>query len=135
MTTRRKNVKALDEEIARTQADIARLQAKLEGLVRAREIVSGETPMQQVREPRKRATLVKPLVLKIMEAASETGATSSEVADRVQETAPTVSKDTVGSILSRLKGDGALVHDGERYYDKRFGPKGDKLPFEIRAVS
>jgi hypothetical protein len=34
-----------------------------------------------------------------------------------------VAKDTVGSVLSRLKSDGALVYVGERYYEKGQEPK------------
>ena len=64
-----------------------------------------------------------------MAQALDKGATSTEVDELVRQKVPSVAKDTVGSVLSRLKGDGALVHDGERYYDKRFAPK-PQPPFE-----
>jgi hypothetical protein len=58
-----------------------------------------------------------------MHRAGFTGATSAEVDEAVRRQVPTVAKDTVGSVLSRLKSDGALTHDGERYYEKRFAPQ------------
>ena len=63
------------------------------------------------------------------------GATSAEVMERVKEKVPTVAKDTVGSTLSRLKADGALTYNGERYYDARFAPKAETLPFEPERIN
>ncbi len=142
MSPMEKKMKPLDEEIARIDAEIARLQAKREGVVRAREILSGTVALQTgsyamagstaTLAVRKRSPNIKPLILNIMGAAGERGATSLEVFAHVKEAAPNVAKDTVGSILSRLKADNALVYDGERYYDVRHAPK--PSPFEIRAV-
>src|ERR1044071_1881830 len=122
MNTGRK-MKPLDEEIARIDAEIERLRARKEGIVRAKEILSGEAPHLSPGPARKRSANVKPLILDLMATAAATGASSAEVTDWVKEKVPTVAKDTVGSILSRLKADGALTYDGERYYDARFAPK------------
>lgn len=134
-----KKMKLLDEEIARLNAEIARLQARREGVIRAKELLSGGQSGGQVPpttpEPRKRATNIKPLILDLMKGAGNDGATSAQVAAAVREQAPAVAKDTVGSVLSRLKADGALVYDGERYYDARFAPKAEKPPFDgLKAV-
>lgn len=118
-------MKALDDEVARIDLEIARLQAMREGLIRARALVAGSPSPPIVAEPRKRAANIKQLVLAVMEASGTTGATSAEVDVRVRESAPTVAKDTVGSVLSRLKADKALSYDGERYYSAKYAPKGN----------
>lgn len=46
------------------------------------------------------------------------GITTREVDDAVRLANPSVAKDPVGSVLSRLKSDGALRFDGGRYYEK-----------------
>lgn len=58
-----------------------------------------------------------------MKVAGVNGASSAEVDEQVRARVPTVAKDTVGSVLSRLKSDGALVYVGERYYEKGQEPK------------
>ncbi len=122
MSAIEKKMKPIDDEIARVDAEIARLQGIRDGLTRARELLT--TEMEQfVAAPPKRATNIKPLVLDFLIAAGTGGATSSEVSAAVKERVTAVKKDTVGSVLSRLKADGALVFDGERYFDARFAPK------------
>src|SRR3546814_21075649 len=48
---------------------------------------------------------------------------------------PAVAKDTVGSVLSRLKSEGALVYVGARYYEKRFAPQNRPFDPGLRAVN
>jgi hypothetical protein len=115
-------MKRLDEEIARIDAEILRLQSERAGLVRAKALLS--TDDRSLAPPaRKRSPNIKPLILEIMEHAATTGATSKDVNRTVRTRVPTVAEDTVGSVLSRLKADKALVFDGERYYDARYAPK------------
>jgi fructose-1-phosphate kinase PfkB-like protein len=78
---------------------------------------------------RQRSPSIKPLVLDIMARVGQAGATTKEVDEAVRANVPTVAQDTVGSVLSRLKADGALVFDGERYYEKRWAPEPNR-PFE-----
>ncbi len=116
-----KRMEPINEEIARLDAEIARLQGERAGLIRARTLLSGDAV--KVPEVRRRASPVKPLVLDIMRDVGTSGATSNEVDAEVRKTVPAVAKDTVGSVLSRLKSDGALVYVGERYYEKGQEPK------------
>ncbi|KKC27241.1 hypothetical protein [Sphingomonas sp. SRS2] len=116
-----KKMEPLDNEIARLDAEIARLQAERVGLIRAKELLTGE--VINVPKIRQRAAPIKPLVLDIMHRAGPNGASSAEVDTMVRVEVPTVAKDTVGSVLSRLKSDGALVYVGERYYEKGCEPK------------
>lgn len=116
-----KKMDPLNEEIARLDGEIARLQGERTGLIRAKELLTGE--VAKVPQARRRASPIKPLVLDIMRDSGPSGATSVEVDAEVRKTVPAVAKDTVGSVLSRLKSDGALVYVGERYYEKGQEPK------------
>jgi len=117
MITRGKKMQPLDDEIARLDAEITRLQGERIGLLRAKALLTGDASPAPVK---KRSMNVKPLVLDIMRDVGTTGATSAEVAGLVREKIPDVSKDTVASILSRLKFDGALIYENDRYIEKRF---------------
>lgn len=133
-------MKSLEEEITRIDAEIARLRDRRAAFVDALAMVSGmSSPVaDEAPVPRRRAANVKPIILDIMWQAGSGGATSAAVAELVKEKVPAVAKDTVGSVLSRLKADGALIYDGERYYDKRFPPvMKEANPFEggLRAVN
>jgi hypothetical protein len=129
MTTAREQMRMIDEKIERIKGEIARLNAQLEVLLELKADANGEPPPSA---PRKRSPKIKPLVLDIMSRAGFAGATTADVDREVREKVPTVAKDTVGSILSRLKADGALTYDGERYFEKRFTPDGGG---GLRAVS
>ena len=120
----------IERELARVRADIDKLKAQEEVLQKILTHSNGETPSP----PRKRSANIKPLVLDIMAQVGFTGATTTEVDRLVREKVPTVAKDSVGSILSRLKSAGALTYDGERYYEKRFTPAAPPQGGGLRAV-
>jgi hypothetical protein len=120
MTTAREQMTNMKNKLALIRADIARLKAQEEVLVELIGEEGGELPPAA---RRKRSPNIKPLVLDLMHKAGFTGATSAEVDQAVRYRVPTVAKDTVGSVLSRLKSDGALSFDGERYYEKKFAPQ------------
>lgn len=131
MTTAREQMNNMKEKLAIIRAEIGRLRAQEEILVELIGMDGGEAPPPPAR---KRSPNIKPLVLELMNRAGFTGATSAEVDAAVRHRVPSVAKDTVGSVLSRLKSDGALTHDGERYYEKQFAPK-PPTPFEsLRSV-
>lgn len=134
MANARDQMKIIEGELARIRAEIERLRAQEDVLLDLQRKMSGEpTPPPT---PRKRSPSIKPLVIDIMHAAGFAGATTGEVDEMVRRDIPSVAKDTVGSVLSRLKADGALIYDGDRYYEKQFAPK-PKAPFEggLRAVN
>lgn len=129
MANAKDQIKMIEAELQAIRDQIARLRAQEEVLVKLQKSMAGET----VR--RTRAPNVKPLVLDIMAEVGVAGATSAEVDEKVREQNPHVAKDTVGSVLSRLKSAGALVYDGDRYYEKRFAPRPNPFDREIRAVN
>lgn len=135
MTTSREQMKIMEAELARIRAEIARLKVQEDTIVSLMAKISGAgaEPAPRVRT---RSPAIKPLVLDFMRVSGELGATTADVDTAIRAVVPTVAKDTVGSVLSRLKSEGALVYAGERYYEKQFAPKGD-TPFEprLRAVN
>jgi hypothetical protein len=131
----RDQMKTIDGQLARIDAEMAKLLAQKEILLAVRQEMTGEIAEKPTR---KRSVAIKPLVIDIMHAAGFTGATTAEVDAMVRRDVPTVAKDTVGSILSRLKSDGALTYEGERYYEKQFAPAPKPtVPFEggMRVVN
>jgi hypothetical protein len=136
MAARGKKMKRIEDDIRRIDAEIAGLQREKAALLRALNYINdGPEASAAPAQSRKRSPNIKPLILDYMKSLEWIGATSVEVSAVVKDRVPTVAKDTVGSVLSRLKADGALVYDGERYYDVRFAPKSNARPFEPRAVA
>lgn len=123
MTKAREQMKTIQEDLDRVQAQIAALQIEEGVLKRLLAKLSGE-PEQLAKVPRKRASSVKPLVIDLLHAAGSDGLTSLEATASVQAVQPEVSRETVGSVLSRLKSEGAFVYTGDRYYEKQFAPRG-----------
>lgn len=135
MANAREQMKALEAKLERIEAEIQRLQAAKQALVELRAEINGEV-LEITSKPRSRSPSVKPVVLDIMTQVGAQGATTQEVEAEVRKAVPTVAKDTVASVLSRLKSDGALVYEGERYFEKRHAPV-RQTPFEsgFRIVS
>ena len=132
MANARDQMKTIDAELDRVRTAIALLRHEETILISLKAKMGGE-PVETI-APRKRATSIKPLVIDLIHAAGAEGMASADVALRVKERVPDVAKDTVGSVLSRLKSEGAFVYVNERYYEKRFAPK-EERPFEpLRAV-
>ena len=130
MANAREQMKTLEAELDRVRDQIQRLKIEEALLVKLiSQMTNGDLPAKGKRQ---RSPSVKPVVLDIMNEAGSAGATTADVDEKVRMKVPTVAKDTVGSILSRLKSDGALVYDGERYYEKRFAPKERPNPFDLR---
>lgn len=127
MARESKQMSIIKTQLDAVRAQIERLRVKEETLMELLRELNGEPPVEE-KSVRRRSPSVKPLVLDFMKEVGDRGATSAEVDEAVRALNPTVAKDTVGSVLSRLKADGALVYDGERYYEKRFAPS--PRPFE-----
>lgn len=134
MATARENMKMIEQELERVRGDIEKLKVEEALLVKMLAKMTGSPVPSST--TRTRSPSVKPVVLDVMREAAYDGATTSEVDDLVRRKVPSVAKDTVGSILSRLKSEGALVYIGERYYEKQYAPK-ENTPFDkgLRAVN
>ena len=129
MTTAREQKDMIEAKLAAIREQIATLRAQEKVLADLLAEMSGQ------KKARVRSPNIKPMVLDIMREAGEAGATSRQVDEAVRAQVPTVGTDTVGSVLSRLKSAGALVHDGERYYEKKFAPPARPFDGGLRAVN
>lgn len=135
MASAREQMKIFESELARVRSEIEKLRIEEALLLKMLAKISGE-PEPSAQPARTRSPNVKPVVLDIMHSVGPLGATTTEVDDLVRAKIPSVAKDTVGSVLSRLKSEGALIYSGERYFEKQFAPRAD-ANFEkaLRAVS
>lgn len=114
----------LDRQIEEASRRLAEANASKRALQDVLAAMTGDTshlPAALERKPR--ASNVKGVVLDIMANAGTAGRTSAEVVVDAGEIIPGIARDTVSSVLSRLKTAGALVYDGLRYYDVKHGPK------------
>ena len=95
----------------------------------------GGEPEIEKRSRGRRSPNVKPLVLDILRRVGSGGATTAEVDEQVRASIPSVAKDTVGSVLSRLKSDGALAYVGDRYFERQYAPKSEPSPALRAAIN
>ena len=125
----------LDANIDKAATRISEMLAAKQALQEVLAVMTGTPVANPVQERKPRATNVKGVVLDIMANAGAAGRTSAEVVLEAAERIPGIARDTVSSVLSRLKGAEALVYDGLRYYDSRYAPRpGDVAVSHIRAV-
>ncbi|MCP4286248.1 MAG: hypothetical protein GY792_17675 [Gammaproteobacteria bacterium] len=129
MANARDQMRMLEAELDRVQREMAGLKIEEALLLKMVNKMKGNSGSGD--QPRTRSRNVKPIVLDIMRLAEHTGATTAEVDKEVRAHVPSVKRDTVGSVLSRLKSEGALVYVNDRYYEKQFAPKDDDNPFKI----
>ncbi|MEO6041261.1 MAG: hypothetical protein ABIP41_05120 [Croceibacterium sp.] len=130
MANAREQTAMIEAKLQAIREQIANLRIQEKVLVDLlAELKPGSKPVRQ------RSPNIKPLVIDIMAQVAESGATSREVDDAVRQRVPGVAADTVGSVLSRLKSMGALVYDGERYYEKRHAPAPRPFDGGLRAVN
>lgn len=126
MATAKEQQAVMKAKLVEIRTQIAMLQAQEKLLM---ELLEEEPKKRAVRQ---RSSAIKPIVIDYMTSVGSEGATSREVDEHVRGKVPTVAQDTVGSILSRLKSDGALVYDGDRYYEKKHAPDND--PFGLNGL-
>lgn len=129
----------LRDKIADLDRQIEELQRKIgEAMVSRRHLqevlavmTGGEAPSE---ERRQRVGNVKGVVLDALERAKATGLTSAEALAAAQAELPQVQRDTVSSLLSRLKKEGTLAYDGNRYYVAAYAPtEGNQRPFDLHV--
>lgn len=127
MTKRQANVKHLQERRDQLRAEIAALNARLDEVETLIRLMSGEAA-KETPEPLQRKARrgdLKEIVLSLYDEASEAGLSAAECVTAAQEKrGVALQPASVSSLLSRLKADGVLMYDGERYRLKRFaGPR------------
>jgi hypothetical protein len=96
--------------IAQHQRAIEALQNQLVGVDAAMRALGAEGGMPPT--PRRN---VKRTILEVVQEAGKAGVTASEVISRAAAKGRTLNAGSVASLLSRMKQDGVLTFDGERY--------------------
>jgi hypothetical protein len=107
------SVRRLIEERDRLLAEIAALQNQVTGLERAISLLDHEAPRDG--ETGGKAPQVKSLILSLLKEVGTTGLVLETAMDMAQRRGQKLNRGTVASTLSRLKREGAILHDGQRY--------------------
>ena len=124
--TGRANLKLLQDRRNQLLTELAAIQVRLsevDGLIRT---MSGEATPEPTpaASNRIRRGDLNNIVLSLYEQAADTGLSTAECVAAAGKAGTPLKATSVSSLLSRLKSDGVLMYDGERYRLKRFaGPR------------
>lgn len=78
-------------------------------------LLTGESEAPST-EPTRRRRHVKTTVMELVTAAGQTGVTAAEIVEDARSRGRELDRPSVSSLLSKLKADGVLRFDGERYF-------------------
>ena len=126
MTTRRENMKAIEDEIARLRSQREAISNRIEGLESALRLMSGGAADLRVpQQEKQRRGSVKTTVLDIVTSAAEAGVTVVQCVESANSKYGIIlDRASVSSLMSRLKKDDILFYDGDRYRLKQYaGPR------------
>lgn len=111
-------MKPLEELRDKLKADIATLQAQLEGVEMSLRALNGEDAStltargKRTRAPRSN---VKQYLLTLLDEVGADGLNASSAVERATAKGDQIERGTVSSLLSRLKNDGVVFYDGSVY--------------------
>lgn len=127
---RGQTLKAIQEAIARLEAERiafnSRIDGRIEGLREALQIQGGSPPVVVQAEERKRTRRgnLKETVLALAEEVAAQGMNAEECISLAKAKGIDLVPGSVSSLLSRLKTDGVLFFDGQRYRLRSYaGPR------------
>ena len=135
MASRRRQVSALDEIIGRKKEDLKKLQIEIAALEEARRHTLGVADQASSKKRAARSD-VKTFVLGLLEEVGRGGLVAATAVELAAKRNVHLERGTVSSLLSRLKGDGAVRYDGTVYRLAKFGndpsaPLGDKAEASV----
>lgn len=128
MATQKMNVKVLHERRDRLKADLDGIKARIDEIDTLLRLMNGDAPPDlalTLPTRKSRRGDLKEIVLALYDEAGHTGLSSSECVEAATvKKGVTLQPASVSSLLSRLKSDGVMAYDGDRYRLKRFsGPR------------
>lgn len=130
MARGQQTLKAIEDAIARLEAERkafnTRIDGRIEGLREALQLNGGALPNSQPTEERSRARRgnLKETVLLLAQDVAEKGMSSEECVKLAKGKSIDLVPGSVSSLLSRLKNDGVMFFDGQRYRLKEYaGPR------------
>lgn len=118
------NLKFLTDRRERLRIELEAAKARLEEVESLIRQMSGEAIVLPLAEVRPRRGGLKEVVLELYEEAGELGLTTTECVEAAAKRGVTLQPPSVSSTLSRFKGEGVLMYDGERYRLKKFAGRG-----------
>lgn len=107
------------------------LDHQIKGIERAIQLIADEPTAQS--EPGKRMQ-IKSVVFDLLERVGTSGLDASRAVEMANADGLTLKKNSVSSLLSRLKADGAVVFDGSLYRLPKFVKRPDDDPFALRVI-
>ncbi len=121
---RKENMEKLHLERERLKAQIASLEGELRGIERAINMLKGndaDSNPNPVYRKRQRGG-IKDVVLKMVEDSGSRGTVASEIVEKAEKSGQSLDRNSVSSLLSRLKREGSLSYDDGRYRVKLIDP-------------
>lgn len=116
MSKGKEAMKAIQDAIAKLEAERARIDGRIEGLRDAMRLQAGSSaPAEAEVRSRVRRGSLHTTVLEIISNAGEAGVTADDCVREAGRMGITLIRSSVSSLLSRLKNDNVLFFDGERY--------------------
>lgn len=97
------------------------IENQIAGIERAISLIGGDEPAPAASA--KRGPSNKAIVLDLLKEVGTTGLNAGTAVSLANNRGVTLDRNSVSSMLSRLKRDGVVVYDGEKYRLKEFAPK------------
>ncbi len=98
------------------------LDNEIKGIERAIALVSAEESSKTATGKR---TQIKGIVLDLLEDVGTTGLNATDAVELANKKGLTIERASVSSLLSRLKKDGVVVYDGNKYRLPKYAPSDD----------
>lgn len=122
-----KLIRVIQGEISDKENQIRKLEVELAALRSVLSKTTGEPdPSVKLRAPRSQN---KELVLSMLEEVGKSGLNAALIVEMAEKRKQTVERGSISSLLSRLKNDGVLTYDGQKYRLK------DSTPSNSERVS
>jgi hypothetical protein len=124
-------MKMLEERRRQIDAEINHLMIRRAEIDLMLARAKGESESAPTTEPPKRRRNVKKTVMELVDVAGSAGVTAAEIVDRANALGRELDRQSVSSLLSKFKSQGALTFDGERYYPASKAPPPDSPPLRV----
>jgi hypothetical protein len=113
MDIMRRNLAEKEQELAQLEIKLGRVKAEVDLLQNMIAEATGQPSPSA--KPRARRSNVKKMVLSLLQEVGSEGLNAAIAVELASEKNVDLERATVSSLLSRLKTDGIVLHDGERY--------------------
>jgi hypothetical protein len=124
MATGKAKMKVLEDQRDALLNEIEALRNKVAGLEMAMALLSGDSTTDEKGKKNSGKINVTATLLDLLKQAGTTGLNAQTAVEIAQARGIELEKSSVSSLLSRLKREGTLVYDGERYRLKEFANVG-----------